>query len=135
MQPTEVVLTFSSGLDPARAQDVRNYRIVGPAGRRIAINSAVHDPTTNTVTLQPNEKINLHHNYQLTVIGIGPGGVASVSGTPLDGAGDGDPGSNFVTTLNWRNVVLTTAEILKYDSPKHAKPAGALGHRFASRTR
>ncbi len=52
MHPTVVVLTFSSALDPTTAQDVRNYRIVGPAGRRIAINSAVYDPTTNTVALR-----------------------------------------------------------------------------------
>ena len=135
MQPTMVVLTFNSGLDPATAQDVRNYRIVGPAGRSIAINSAVYDPTTNTVTLRPNEKINLHHNYQLTVIGSGPGGVASVSDTLLDGAGDGDPGGTYVATLNWKNVVLTPAEIAKYIKPKSAKPAGALAHRFVSRSR
>jgi Bacterial Ig-like domain (group 3) len=135
MHPTVVVLTFSSALDPTTAEDVRNYRIVGPAGRRIAINSAVYDSTSNTVTLHPHKKINLHHNYQLTVIGIGPGGVASVSDTLLDGAGDGDPGSTYVATLNWKNVVLTPAEIAKYIKPKSAKPAGALAHRFVSRSR
>ena len=130
MHPTVVVVTFSSALDPTTAQDVRNYRIVGPAGRRIAINSAVYDQTTNAVALHPHEKINLHHNYQLTVMGSGPGDVASVADTLLDGAGDGDPGSNYVATLNWKNVVLTPKESLKLHAQSHAKPGGALAHRF-----
>jgi hypothetical protein len=125
---TAVVLTFSAALDPTTAEDVRNYRIVGPAGRRIAINSAVYNPTTNAVTLHPKEKINLHHNYHLTVIGNRPGGVASVFDTRLNGAGDGDPGSNYVATLNWKNVVLTPAQAQKLHAQTHAKPGGALAH-------
>ena len=130
-----VVLTFSSALDPTTAEDVRNYQIVGPAGRRIAIKSAVYDPTTNTVTLHPIKKINLHHNYQLTVMGSGPGNVASVFDTLLDGAGDGDSGSNYVATLNWKNVVLTPSESLKLHAQSHAKPGGVLAHRFLARKR
>ncbi len=84
MQPTVVLLTFSSALDPVSAQNVRNYRIVGPSGKHIAIDRAVYDPMTNTVTLLPHEKINLHHNYQLTIIGSGSGCVARVSETFLD---------------------------------------------------
>ncbi len=131
MRPTVVVLTFSSGLDPTTAQDVRNYRVFGPSGRRIAIGSAVYDPATHTVTLRPNTRINLHHDYQLTVIGTGPGGVASASGMLLDGAGDGSPGSNYVATLNWKNVVLTPAESLKLHAEGLGKPGGRLAHRFA----
>ncbi len=135
MQPTVVVLTFSSGLDPTTAQDVRNYRILGPLGRRFAIGSAVYDPATHTVTLRPDEKINLHHDYQLTVIGTGPGGVASASGTLLDGDGDGSSGSNYAATLNWKNVVLTPAESLKLHAQGLGKPSGPLAHRFAFRRR
>ncbi len=135
MQPTVVVLTFSSTLDPASAQNVRNYRIVGPSGRHIAIDRAVFDPTTNTVTLEPNEKINLHHNYQLTVIGTGSDGVASVSETFLDGGSDGDPGSNYVATLNWKNLVLPPGAAAKLHAQGHAKPGGSLAHRFISRKR
>jgi hypothetical protein len=135
MQPTVVVLTFSIGLDPTKAQDVRNYRIISPSGTRIAIGSAEYDPTTNTVTLHPNEKINLHHNYQLTVFGTSPGGVASVSETLLDGANNGIPGSNYVATLNWKTVVLPPAEAAKLHAQSHAKPGGALAHRFVSRKR
>jgi hypothetical protein len=129
MQPTVLVLGFSEGLDPAFAEDLRNYKIVGPSGRSIRIRSASYDPTAKTVTLLPRTRINLHHNYHLTVNGTGAGGVTDAQGTSLDGADNGLPGSNYTATLNWRDVVLTPAEIRKYDHPQPAKPVGPLGHR------
>jgi Bacterial Ig-like domain (group 3) len=135
MQPTSVVFSFSGALDLNTAQDVHNYRIVGPSGRHIVIDTAVYDPTTKSVTLHPSERINLHHNYRLTVYGNGPGSVASVSHALLDGAGDGSPGSDYVATLNWKNVVLTTSELLTLHAQSHARPGGALAHRFVSRNR
>ncbi len=95
----------------------------------------MYNPATNTVTLRPRQRIDLHHNYHVTIVGTGPGGLANVVDTLLDGAADGDSGSNFVTTLNWRNVVLTPAEAKRYLPAKHASPAGALAHHFASRSR
>jgi hypothetical protein len=35
-----------------------------------------------------------------------------------------------VATLNWKNVVLTPSESLKLHAQIHAKPGGALAHRF-----
>jgi hypothetical protein len=105
-QPTILVIDFSTALNPISAQDPLNYVILGPAGGRIAIASAVYSPAANTVTLRPRTRINLHHNYRLTVIGAGSDGVTGADGIPLAGALDGQPGTNFVTTLNWRNLVL-----------------------------
>jgi hypothetical protein len=133
MEPTVLVATFNSALDPVTAQNLRNYVIVGPSGRHVAIRSAVYDSATNTVTLRPTEKINLHHNYQFTIVGTGQNGVGSVSHTLLDGEGDGGPGSDFVTTLNWKSVVLTPAQARRLHAQSQAKPAGALAHRFAAR--
>ena len=104
--PTRIVLTFSAPLDPARAQDVRNYRIVGPGGEAVAIDSATYDPAADTVTLDPHTRLNLHQLYKLTVIGTAPGGVADTSGVLLDGAGNGQPGSNYVATLKAADLVL-----------------------------
>ncbi len=56
--------------------------------------------------------------------------MASVSDTLLNGADDGDAGSNYVATLNWRNVVLTPSEARKLHAQSHAKPGGALAHRY-----
>ena len=106
-EPTVLVVTFTAVLDSASAQDLENYVIVGPSGRHIAIDSAVYDASAHTVTLRPSKKINLHHDYQFTIIGTGSHGVAGVDHTLLDGAYDGKAASNCVTTLNWKNVVLT----------------------------
>jgi hypothetical protein len=104
--PTTLVLDFSTALDPGSAQNPHNYVITGPCGGRIAVGSAMYYPAANVVVLSPRQRINLHHNYRLTVIGTGAGGVTGADGTPLAGAPDGQPGTNFVTTLNWRNLVL-----------------------------
>jgi hypothetical protein len=130
MQPTVLVLSFNDGLDPTSAQDLRNYQIVGPAGRSIAIGSAIFDPVANTVTLRPRTRINIHHTYHLRVIGTGATGVTNSRGILLDGANNGLPGSDYTTTLTWGNVVWTPAEANKYNHPKPVKPAGALNHHF-----
>src|SRR5262249_7286511 len=100
-QPTEFVLTFSSALDPTRAQDPNNYTlrpigVDGHLGRRMTIVSAVYDPIAHTVTLHPAKLVYLFQRYQLVVNGMSPNGVTSSSGVLLDGAGNGVPGSNYV---------------------------------------
>ena len=132
-EPTALVVTFTSALDSASAQDLENYVIVGPSGRHIAIDSAVYDASAHTVTVRPSKKINLHHDYQFTIIGTGSNGVAGVNHTLLDGAYDGKPASNCVTTLNWKNVVLTPAQLKHLYAESHTGPAGPLAHRFGSR--
>ena len=82
------------------------------------------------MTLRPADRINLHHTYQLTLIGTGPDGIRNTQGELLDGADTGSADSNYTGTLTWRNVVLTPAEIKKYIDPILAKPAGALNHHF-----
>ena len=104
--PTRIVLGFSSPLDPARAQDLRNYRIVDPGNKAVSIDSATYDPAASTVTLRPHARLVLHRLSKLTVIGTAPDGVADTSGVLLDGAGDGQPGSNYVATLKASDLVL-----------------------------
>ena len=103
-QPTTLALIFSTPLDAARARDARNYRIVAPNGRDIAVDSASYDPATRTVTLRPHSGLDVHKLYRLTVIATGPGGVASVAGVPL--AGVGLSGTAAVAIVGPRNLVL-----------------------------
>jgi hypothetical protein len=133
MQPTELVLSFNDGLDPTSAQNLSNYKIVGPAGHAVRIGSAVFDDATNTVTLHPTRRINLHHTYRLTVIGTGPHGVTNTEGIPLDGADTGNPGSDYTGTLTWRNIVWAPGELDKNGHPKPYRPGGALNHTFLSK--
>ena len=89
MQPTVLVVSFNEALDPTSAVNPDNYRITDPAGRSVRIKSAVFDAETNTVTLRPADRINLHHTYQLTLVGTGPDGIRNTQGELLDGANTG----------------------------------------------
>ena len=103
-QPTKLVLAFSAPLDPARADNARNYRLVAPDGRAIAVDSASYDPATRTVTLRPHAGLNVHRRYRLTVVGSGAGGIVGASGVPLAGAGAA--GTDFLAVVGPRNLVL-----------------------------
>ncbi len=113
MQPTSIVLTFSTALDPASVQDVANYTIVtlggrGKGGSMIGhithLKSAVYDPSTLSVTLFPAHQMDIHNFYRLTVNGIPPGGLSGATGLALDGKGDGIPGSNYVAFISAKTV-------------------------------
>ena len=106
-----LVVSFNESLDPVSAVNLRNYRITGPAGRSVRIRSAVFDAATNTVTLRPADRINLHHTYHLTLVGVGPDGIRNTQGELLDGADTGSADSNYTGTLTWRNVAFRPAEI------------------------
>jgi uncharacterized repeat protein (TIGR01451 family) len=102
--PTSFVLTFSSALDPARAQNLQNYVLttinaIGQVGQRIRLVSAVYSPATLTVTLHPAHLVYLFGHYKLVVDGTAPSGLASPSGVLLDGAGNGVSGTNYVRTF------------------------------------
>jgi hypothetical protein len=111
-QPTTLVLTFDKPLEPTLAQDSANYRIVelGGSGRPIGIKAAVYDSATQTVTLSPVHHLNLHDRFRLTVVGTGANGLTDTSGDLLDGRGDGDRGSDFITIVTAKNLVLTTTD-------------------------
>ena len=100
-QPTAFVLTFSSALDPTRAQDTQNYTLtpVGPHGHVVGntrIVAAVYNPFAHTVTLHPATRLYLFQRYKLVVNGMPPSGLAGPSGILLDGLGNGIPGSDYV---------------------------------------
>jgi hypothetical protein len=136
MQPTVLVLNFNDGLDPTSAQDINNYKIVGPAGNTVAIASVSFDPKANSVTIRPKGRINIHHTYHLTVLGKGVTGVRDTDGRLLDGTNNGRPGSNYSGTLTWGNVMWTPAEAKKYlpyflnKEKSHPTP---LKHQFLSK--
>jgi hypothetical protein len=122
--PTTIVVTFNEALNPAAAVDRKDYRIFGPAGRRIRVKRAVYDPATFTVILHPARRINIHHKYKFIIEGTGPGGLKNTAGQLLDGTASGHPGSNFKTALTWRNLVLDPPphERLHQSNARVAKP-------------
>jgi hypothetical protein len=97
---TRLVLTFDKPLNPATAQDPRNFKISDSLGNPVHIARVVYNPSALTVTVTPSRRLNLHRLYQLTVIGTAPSGVADTAGNLLDGALNGVPGSNYVATVS-----------------------------------
>jgi hypothetical protein len=106
--PTSIVLTFNAPLDPASAQDSKNYRITGPAGHLVGIKSVVYDAGLQTVTIHPSKLLNIHLTFHLVVNGTTATGVRGANGTLLDGAGTGMPGTDYRAVINLSSVVFTT---------------------------
>ncbi len=101
---TAIVVTFNGPLNAAAARNLANYALIGPSPstRAIPIASAVYDPARQTVTLRPARKLDVtpRLRYTLDVRGSRPGGVADTAGRPIDGAGTGRPGSDFVASFS-----------------------------------
>jgi hypothetical protein len=105
-----LVLTFDEALNPGLADDLGDYHLVLVRRKRhpiVAIKSVTYDSAMQTVTLTPARRLNRHRSYQLTVKGTGPSGVADIHGNLLDGRGNGQPGSDFVTTVTASNFVAS----------------------------
>jgi virginiamycin B lyase len=104
-QPTLLVVAFSEPMDPASAQDARNYTLTCPRrgrgrfGPTIPIARATLDAAGTAVTLAPARRLGLHDLYRLVIDGTSPTGVRDASGLLLDGAGAGVPGSDYAATL------------------------------------
>ena len=120
MQPTTLVLTFSTALDPTSAQNVNNYQIMTSDGALIPVTSAVYNASTMTVTLTPSQLLNIHDVYQLTVTGTLPNGLTSSTGVALDGAGNGANGTNYVTTVSGQNLGGPAPALLQANSKRFA---------------
>ena len=128
-QPTSLVLAFSEPLDPARAQDLGNYRLIliahgGRLHLPVRLSGAVYDATSRTVTLRPARPLPLRFRYMLTVNGTSPTGVSGASGVLLDGDGDGQPGGNYVRTFG-REILAgpnRSAGLREHGLVRHSPP-------------
>jgi streptogramin lyase len=98
-QPAKLVLSFSKPLNPARALSLSNYRLVTASGRSIGLSSVAYDPVHQVVTLVASRALNVRQTYLLAIVGTGPFGLTDTAGNLLDGAGTGQPGSNFVARV------------------------------------
>ena len=111
-QPTTLVLTFDRVLDDRELKsgvgDLDNYLVFTP-GRdgRIGtaddvldpIAGAVYDSANFTVTLILYRRLSLFDENRIVVLGTGPNPIKDLNGVPLDGAGNGTPGTNYVATF------------------------------------
>ena len=108
MQPTSIVLIFSTALDAARAEELNNYQIVtlGGHGRNSSlvghvtrVAAAVYDPARLTVTLYTAGRLDIHNRYRLTVNGKTASGIRGATGEPLLVKTEGKLATNYVATI------------------------------------
>ena len=75
-QQTQLQLTFNGYVDPVQANNPYNYRVIvpnrqgsftGPGVTYVAIANATFDPASNSVTLLPARRLNVHYQFQLQV--------------------------------------------------------------------
>ncbi len=117
MEATYLVLYVNGPLDPTSAQDTANYTIAGPNRRgglsrhRIAVGQAIYDAAAGTVTLKPKQRLNVHLRYELMVNGADPSGLKGPSGTMLQAAGIGQPGTDYATTITFGNLAGRASQI------------------------
>lgn len=94
------VVHFNEDLDPATAENVENYTLIGVPrrGRKesVAVTSAIYDPVGRTVTLQVPAFEQTDFKKTAVRINGRAGGVTDLEGNLLDGNRDGRPGGNAV---------------------------------------
>jgi hypothetical protein len=110
--PTRIVLYFDEPMNPDLTQLPGNYvlrpvvrgkPLTGPR-RTIRVVSAAYDPAHDAVVVTVAKRLGLKKLYQITVNGVGPRGVANISGVALDGRRNGLPGTDFVTLFAGRGI-------------------------------
>jgi hypothetical protein len=67
-QRTEIIVTFEGTVDPTKAENPSNYSVITPTGKRIPIVSATFNPATNSVTLIPAVRLNVHYRFHLSLV-------------------------------------------------------------------
>ena len=118
---SELILTFSSGLDSSLAPDRGLYRLVmGASNGSFAGKNAAVIKVSNveyfaagapdTVTLIPRTPFALNRPVMLTINGNSPSGLQDAEGRLIDGNQDGQPGSSAVAVLNKGAVTIEGAQ-------------------------
>jgi hypothetical protein len=111
-QRTELVVTFSGVVDPAKADNPANYSVISRSGNTIPIKSASFNPATNAVTLIPVHWLNVHYQYKLSLVipcanEPNPQTVVIPFGSKFDLIGFHNKRGEFVSVQNGRVSGLT----------------------------
>jgi hypothetical protein len=114
----QIIVDYSGAVNATEADSLSTYRLA-TAGRKssftaknatvLKLKSAGYNGMSNAVTLTPKKVFALTKPVQLVVNGQS---LDDSAGQPIDGANDGQPGSNYVTILR-----RTTAAVLAGPAP------------------
>jgi hypothetical protein len=66
-QRTLLIVPFSGAVNPVIASNSANYEVITSTGKKIPIISADYNPATNSVTLRPAERLNVHLRFRLSL--------------------------------------------------------------------
>jgi hypothetical protein len=66
-QQTKLIVSFDGPVDATKAANPANYTVITQTGRTIPIKSATYNPATNSVTLIPAHRLNVHLPYRLSL--------------------------------------------------------------------
>ena len=113
---TQLDVTFSGPLNATQAEKAKFYRLGYPnragvlrAGNTggVRVRSAKYDTATDRVTLTLNRPLALQAKVlDLVIEGTSPAGLQDVVGRYLDGAGNGQTGSNAVVSISKGGVSI-----------------------------
>jgi cyclophilin family peptidyl-prolyl cis-trans isomerase len=113
---TQVDVTFSGPVNATQAADTHLYQLTYPdktgsyTSRKavtVKLRSASYDAATDTVTLQPRQPFALKARpLQLLIDGTSPSGLQDIVGQYLDGANNGQAGSNAVVSIAKSGVTI-----------------------------
>jgi cyclophilin family peptidyl-prolyl cis-trans isomerase len=106
---TQIVVTFSGGVNAQQASQIGIYRVVSPARNGsytasgatvIKLRSAVYNSVKDTLTLTPKTPFGLPRRpIKLTIDGTPPLGLKDSYGRYIDGADDGKSGTSAVVLI------------------------------------
>ncbi len=67
-QETKLIVTFEGPVDVTKAEDPANYTVITHSGKRISIKSATYNSSSNSVTLIPERRLNVHYRFKLSLV-------------------------------------------------------------------
>lgn len=114
-QVTQVVMLFSGPLDATDAANNAIYRLAMPGkggsytarnAKIMHVKKAVYSAAGDSVTLTPIKPFSLKKPVQLLILGTSPSGLQDSIGRYIDGAANGQAGSNAIAILSKNGVVL-----------------------------
>ena len=94
---TSLTVSFSEPLDPHYAMIPADYQLVAPGlgNMVVPLTPQSYNASTFSVTLGPSVALPSGQFYYIQIVGSGPSAIRDIGGNLLDGAGNGNSGSNY----------------------------------------
>ena len=123
-QVTEVLVTFSGPVNAAEAGSISTYHLATPGKKgsfaaknagTIKLKSAMYTAASHEVALIPKKSFALTKPVQVLVYGTPPSGLQDTDGRYIDGADNGQAGSNAAAILTKKSVTIEAAVLARTD--------------------